>query len=77
MHMQGAWELMMLGPVCLVQDKGGSVLTSHLPWLLQRARELMTREERELQDVDRQMEEQLIQEHMQASSALWLLWPCW
>ena len=34
----------------------------------------MTREERELQDVDRQMEEQLIQEHMQASAALWLLW---
>eukprot|EP00891_Asterochloris_glomerata_P009534 jgi/Astpho2/9534/Aster-x0402 len=42
---------------------------------LERARELMTREERELQDVDRQMEEQLIQEHMQASAALRLLWP--
>ena len=37
----------------------------------------MTREERELQDVDRQMEEQLIQEHMQASAALRLLSPCW
>ncbi len=36
---------------------------------------MMTREERELQDVDRQMEEQLIQEHMQASAALRLLWP--
>lgn len=65
----------MLRFVRLVQDEGCSVLTTHLNWLLQRARELMTREERELQDVDRQMEEQLIQEHMQASAALRLLWP--
>ena len=63
--------------VCLVQVRGCSVFTTHLPWLLQRARELMTREERELQDVDRQMEEQLIQEHMQACAAHRLLWSCW
>ena len=36
----------------------------------------MTREERELQDVDRQMEEQLIQEHMQACAAHRLQWSC-
>ena len=33
--------------------------------LVQRAREFLSREERELQDVERQMELQLIEEHMQ------------
>lgn len=38
---------------------------------LQRARERLSREELELLDVEKQMEEQLVTEHMQVRRAAW------